>query len=292
MLKKNKNNSTAKSKKVIALKKKKSISRLNNKISKKKTVAKADSNVSMEEETKIKETKIKEKSFYINKHTQDCIVEYCKENTPQSRREFLFKNGIQKPFEKLIENVIYNYNFSGMDDYSDMKNELLSHMIIHLGKYNPELGSVFSYFNTAVRNQLLSKRKKERRFISIDEDDHYDSMNYESKANGSVNAIIQDNYMRDEQRNEFHNDFLETIKEKILDLSLNSKNIKERQFYLAILTIMDSYHDINISSSKHVHVMIRDLTNLSSKDISSLMRKLKVAYSTIRIDFLNEHSSR
>jgi hypothetical protein len=238
-----------------------------------------------------KEEMLSSTSMYINKDTENAVIEYLNPKTPYFKREKIFKNRIQRPFEKLIENVIYNHNFSNLGSYEELKCELMSIIVINLTKFDTKKGSLFSYFNTAVKNYLLNKQKKDRRFVSIDESEHFDKDTAGKTANGDINAFIQDEYNRELRNNEFYKDFITQLKHHIEQKSLESLVQKEKQFYAAILTILESYEDINIHNSKHTHVMIRNLTNLNTKDISTYLRKMKVVYVSFKETYLNEYSN-
>lgn len=257
--------------------------------------------MSKAKETKINENNneiakgeiISEKNHYINKGTEIAINEYNDLSTSQQRRGWLFQNKIQRPLEKLIENIIFKYDFVGLESYSEMKNDTLSHLMLNISKYDMSKGSAFSYFNTAVRNYLISKKKKYERLVPLDESqEHFETNGGLSKgnqnANGSVNFIIQQEYWRQEKAVEVNQSIINTIVEKLTKKANTTKNRKERQFYLAIVTIMETYQIVNISSSKHIHVMIRNLTDLNPKDISVMLRKLRLLYAGIREQCLND----
>ena len=112
--------------------------------------------------------------YYFDSQTQAAIVLF-QTSTSKKERELVYKNEIMPAFEKLVENLINIYKFSGMhDSYENLKNDCVTFLFETINKFDESRGTTaFSYFNVVAKNWLIIKTKqknnKQKKNISLDD---------------------------------------------------------------------------------------------------------------------------
>ena len=90
---------------------------------------------------------------------QDAIVRYndLDPDKDQAERNKIYSEEIHYAFDKLCENIINTFKFEYFDDvYIDVKQEVLSFLVMNMHKYDHTKGSkAFSYFSVVCKNYLI-----------------------------------------------------------------------------------------------------------------------------------------
>ena len=91
--------------------------------------------------------KKKNKKVYFDMDVQDAIVRY-NDTDDHILKNKIYQEEIHKAFDKLSENIINTFKFEYFDDvYIDVKQEVLSFLVMNIHKYDHTKGSkAFSYF--------------------------------------------------------------------------------------------------------------------------------------------------
>ncbi|SVE60488.1 uncharacterized protein METZ01_LOCUS513342, partial [marine metagenome] len=94
--------------------------------------------------------------MYFDQDVQDAIVKY-NESTNAAERNKIYSEEIHYAFDKLCENIINTFKFEYFDDvYIDVKQEVLSFLVMNMHKYDHTKGSkAFSYFSVVCKNYLI-----------------------------------------------------------------------------------------------------------------------------------------
>ena len=92
---------------------------------------------------------------YFTITTERAIVAYNKE-TDQYLRNKIYREYIDYPFNKLVENIYYTFKFSYFDiPYEDIKCEVVAFLNEKIHKYTEGKGKAFSYFSIIAKNYLI-----------------------------------------------------------------------------------------------------------------------------------------
>ena len=98
------------------------------------------------------------KNMYFTYMTDQAIIAYNKE-TSQSKRNKVFREHINYPFNKLVENIYHTFRFSYFDvPYEDIKAEVVAFLTEKIGKYQEGKGKAFSYFSIVAKNYLIIQK--------------------------------------------------------------------------------------------------------------------------------------
>ena len=169
----------------------------------------------------------------------------------------------------MVENLIHKYKFYHYDvSYEDTKHEVITFLIEKLNKFNPANGKAYSYFTIVGRNYLIAKNKG----------------NYNSKkTKEEVNAI-------DENRdviNEIHNKEKQVELKSFFDVyiehcdsNLNVIFSKKKDIQIAnsILEIFKRRENIENFNKKALYILIREMTDANTHDITKIVNVLKKKY--------------
>ena len=92
---------------------------------------------------------------YFTKDTEDAIILYNKTEN-KLNKDKIYKDHIQKSFEKLAEIVYNKWKFTYFDDDpQDVMAEVVAFMIEKIHMYQEGKGKAFSYFTIVARNYLI-----------------------------------------------------------------------------------------------------------------------------------------
>lgn len=206
--------------------------------------------------------------IYFSQDTENAILEYVKE-TDQLVRDRIYSSRIDRPFNKLVENLIHKYKFYHYDvSYEDTKHEVITFLIEKLGRFKPENGKAYSYFTIVGRNYLIAKNKG----------------NYNSKKTKEQVAAIDDcrdlinEVHNSEKQNELKTFFDFFIEYCDLNLNVLFSRKQDIQIANSILEIFRRRENIENFNKKALYILIREMTDAKTHDVTKIVNVLKKKY--------------
>ena len=219
--------------------------------------------------------KARQSRMYFNADTQAAVVEYQTEDDFNVRNK-TYVTKIAPAFEKLVENLINIHKFtSAHDTYETLKNDCVCFLFETLNKFDPTRGcAAFSYFNVCAKNWLIIRTKQKsqstKKFLSIDDPESLTLSDYhilEEKC--SVQA--QDEQLEDQFASQEILDRLHVIRENVsTENELSTLN--------GIITLFQNKNEIDIVSKAAMSLYMKDLTNLSHKQLITAIAVIKRLY--------------
>ena len=203
------------------------------------------------------------KKVYFGMEVQDAIVRYNQSNS-DSERNKIYQEEIHKAFDKLCENIINTFKFEYFDDvYIDVKQEVLSFLVMNMHKYDGSKGSkAFSYFSVVAKNYLIlhnnANYKKYKMHTSVD------ILNSKSVGNSREKYFI-----------DFTDEIIDYFEKNICKLFKNKKDI---DVAYAILELMKRRDEIENFNKKALYVLIREMTNIETSYITKVVNVFKREY--------------
>jgi len=202
---------------------------------------------------------------------QDFLVESC-----DDKRNVIFVERVSPAFHKLVESLIFVYKFvQNYEEIEDVKTECVSYLYESLRKFDPERGTkAFSYFNVVARNWLIVYSKKSKKskssLVSLD---RFQSLSRRDRSAIIHHSVVEspDDAMINQQLRIEVKEVLNSVKKRLTDP-------KEISCMQAIITIYDSVDEIDILHKRAVFFYIRDISGLSSKEISSSLSNIRRQY--------------
>ena len=208
--------------------------------------------------------KKKKRKVYFGQEVQDAIIEYNSSNS-DGERNIIYGTRIHAAFDKLAENIINTFKFTYFDyGFNDIKHEVVAFMVMNIHKYDHTKGSkAFSYFSVVAKNYLIlhnnNNYKKLKTHDGMDVLDRHRSKdsNYESDFVTLTNEII-----------EYFDSNMNTIFKKDRDLRIG----------YAIIDLMKQRDDIENFNKKALYILIREMTDVETAHITSVVNVLKKHY--------------
>lgn len=218
-------------------------------------------------------------AHYFTMETQEAIVLYQSLEDPKEK-EVLYVKQILPAFSTLVENLINVYGFKVQhDSKDDLRLECLEFLYTAVPKFRAETGSkAFSYFNVVSRNWLTVKSKqnskRNQQYISLDDIMNISSVDLEKIESHNTIPSYDEVVSQQEIRA-----FLEKT---ISELEGRTKTPNEEITVRAIRDIMSNLDDLELLSKRAVLLYIREITGLSSKNLSIALASLKKHYKEIK----------
>jgi len=225
--------------------------------------------------TKNKETKIKKKpgrkpkrKVYFGIEVQEAIIKYNSNPEDYTLRNKIYQEEIHKAFDKLAENIINTFKFTYFDDpFEDVKNEVVSFMVMNMHKYDHTKGSkAFSYFSVVAKNYLIL----------------HNNNNYKKYKTHSDISVLNRKIHGHEDNSEFINGFTEEIIE-YLEKNINSifKNKDDIKIAYSIIELLKRREEIENFNKKAIYILIREMTDVKTSQITRVTNKLKKQYKSM-----------
>jgi len=217
--------------------------------------------------------------IYFDETTQQSIVNYKNEPDLETKKVIYVKE-ILPSFDSLVENLINVYGFNvAYESKNDLKSECLEFLYTAVDKFNPDKGSkAFSYFNVVAKNWLTIKskqnNKKVQSYISIDNKEDISKEDLEMIENFSIIPSYDEILIAKENKDLFQN-ILSAVSQRV-------KTENEKKCITAIQSLITSADSIDLLSKRAILIYVREMTDLSSKQLSMVLSSLKRHYKEVR----------
>ena len=209
--------------------------------------------------------KKKKRKMYFGQVTEDAIIKYNKETDPIVRNE-IYNESIKAPFDKLAENIIHTFKFYYFDVPSEeVKNEVVSFLVMNMHKYKEGKGKAFSYFSIVAKNYLI-----------LHNNNNYKKM----KSQDQLDVLDFRRNVLSEVKTEEVKDYYEVFFEEMLDYwDNNITNIFRRQKDIlvadSVLELFRRRHTIENFNKKALYIMIREMTGSNTQHITRVINQMK-----------------
>jgi len=216
---------------------------------------------------------------YFTDKTQEQIVVYQQEADTEKKKKIYVKE-ILPAFDSLVENLINVYGFSVMyESKQDLKHECLQFLYTAVDKFNAEKGSkAFSYFNVVAKNWLTIKSKQNikrvQSYVSIDDRDNLSKEDIEQIETQQYHPGFEELYMMVNTH-----DYLVKL---VAAIEGKTKTDNEKMVVNAIKVLINNLEDVDLLSKRAILLYVRELTTLSSKQLSIVLSSLKRHYRDVK----------
>lgn len=231
----------------------------------------------MDDFSVMKKPNTKIEKYYFSPATQQAIVEY-QDMQDIDARSKIYTDEIRPAFEKLVENLIFIHGFIAPGETTyELKNDCVTFLFESLHKFNGKMGTkAFSYFNVVAKNWLIIRSKQRqtraKRNVSLDE--------LRERGGREIEAI---------ERGQITTQEIERVEEPIVLMQRILNEIKAKPMtqneimcVAAIQSIIERIDEIDIVNKRAVFLYIRELTDLTPKQLSSVMSTIRKYYKEIR----------
>jgi len=202
------------------------------------------------------------------------------------KKEAIFRDGIHKPLTRLVENIIFSFRlFRSGVDVKTLHNDCMSHVIEKFCNFDPDQNTKsFSFYGTVAKHYLQNKKKEVDKSTRVVLD--YEAHSDEAEENTAFE--IDDESDLDSSLALFNHitDIFEGEIDRA-DISKNDAKVAE-----AIVDIFRSHELMGVYSKSAVYKLIKEHTNLETKDITYSLHRFKILYKLKRQEFVEKHKDK
>jgi hypothetical protein len=190
----------------------------------------------------------------------------------------IYNDFLRHPLDKMISSIIRRYKLYRKDmDFIDIHTDTHSFLMTKIDKFSPSKEKkAYSYFGTICKNYLMGQILKDQKEMNR-------KVSYEDISGDLENRAEMVYYLDVEPDVEVN--IIPILKSYIKDvLEENDLNDNETKLGIALIEVLDNYETIfpasdNNKFNKNVILLsLREMTNLSTKEIRASMKKYKKIY--------------
>ena len=217
------------------------------------------------------------KENYFDVEEEMAVRMYLTATTFNEKNE-IYNQYLRGPLDKMISSIIRRYKLYRKDmDFKEIHTDTHSFLMTKIDKFKPaKEKKAYSYFGTICKNYLMGQ-------IIKDQKDMNRRVSYEDISSNLENRPDMVYYLEYEivDTQNVISEFLKELKSVIDSGDLNDNEIK---LGLALQDLFENYKEIflgneNNKFNKNVILLsLREMTNLSTKEIRSAIKKYKKLY--------------
>jgi len=206
--------------------------------------------------------------MYFTPITEKAIIAYNIEPS-KIKRDRLYNAHIHYSMWKLTQNIINRFRFPYMDGTTEDKQyEVMGFVLQKLNKFTAEKGKAFSYFSIVAKNYCIQTNNKAYARLKTKDD----VLSIDKNRN-IVNEV--GNTERLAAIKEFMDTFIDYYERKVETIFTKQY---ERRIAYAILELFKQRENIEKYNKKALYLLIREMTNERTQDISKVVNIIKKEY--------------
>lgn len=234
------------------------------------------SGISISNETKKRGRRSKQENYFDVK--EEMAVRMFLTETSFEGRNKIYNQYLRDPLDKMISSIIRRYKLYRKDmDFEEIHSDTHSFLMTKIDKFKPSKEKkAYSYFGTICKNYLMGQIIKDQKELNR-------KISYED-ISSSLEEDLKFSYTIETE--DFNPEgFIVSFKVDLKSfLEKNQLNENERKLGIALLDIFDNYEnmfsttDNNKFNKNVILLLLREMTNLSTKEIRNAMKKYKKLY--------------
>jgi hypothetical protein len=227
-------------------------------------------------ELKKKGRKPKQKK-YFDVPEEEAVIKFLFAETKEEKNK-IYNEFLRKPLDKMISSIIRRYKLYRKDmDFDEIHMDTHSFLMTKIDKFKPSKEKkAYSYFGTICKNYLMGQ-------IIKDQKDFNRKISYED-----ISSNLENDPFYSYNMESYDIDTEDLIKKFLTKLNyfLENENLSETEIKLghALYELFDNYENIFIGNNNNkfnknvILLSLREMTNLSTKEIRGSMKKYKIMY--------------
>jgi hypothetical protein len=221
------------------------------------------------------------KENYFDVREEDAVISFLLAKTSEEKNK-IYNEFLRGPLDKMISSIIRRYKLYRKDmDFIEIHTDTHSFLMTKVDKFKPSKNKkAYSYFGTICKNylmgQIIKDQKETNRKIS------YEDISSSLEERPDMIYTIDDYPL---ESTEIISEYLKELKEFI---DLEQLNENEKKLGYALFDLFDNYETIfsgaeNNKFNKNVILLsLREMTNLTTKEIRSSIKRYKKLYLVIQ----------
>jgi hypothetical protein len=221
------------------------------------------------------------KENYFDVREEEAVRKFLIAETSYEKNK-IYNQFLRLPLDKMISSIIRRYKLYRKDmDFEEIHTDTHSFLMTKVDKFKPDKNKkAYSYFGTICKDylmgQLIKDQKETNRKIS------YEDISSSLEERPDMSYRIDDDVIETDY---VINEYLAELKDYIESEQLNDN---EKKLGYALIDLFDNYESIfsgadNNKFNKNVILLsLREMTNLSTKEIRSSIKRFKKLYIVIQ----------
>lgn len=226
------------------------------------------------------------KENYFDVREEIAVKKFLVADTVEEKNK-IYNEFLRAPLDKMISSIIRRYKLYRKDmDFIEIHTDTHSFLMTKVDKFKPSKNKkAYSYFGTICKNylmgQIIKDQKETNRKVSYE--DISSSLEERPDLIYRIDEDVTDT-------NLILSKYLEELKSFVESESLNEN---EKKLGIALIDLFYNYETIftgeeNNKFNKNIILLsLREMTNLSTKEIRGSIKKFKKLYTSIQIKFKN-----
>jgi hypothetical protein len=206
----------------------------------------------------------------------------------QHEKNKIYNEFLKEPLDKMISSIIRRYKLYRKDmNYEEIHVDTHSFLMTKIDKFKPSKEKkAYSYFGTICKNYLMGQIMKDQK--EMNRKISYEDISSDLSNRPDFSYTIENDDINSET---IIKKFLERLKTNLEDLQ---ENEQEQKLGSAIYDLFENYSLIfpdsnNNKFNKNIILFeLREMTNLSTKEIRSSIKKYKKMYFDLVQELLKE----
>lgn len=225
----------------------------------------------------VKKKKVAKKNdlkYYFHSGTHEAIINF--QSTSDFKiKESIYVSEILPAFNKLVENLIFIHGNAAIIMSEDFKNDCITFLYETLKKFDPSRGTkAFSYFNVVAKNWIIVKSRQRQKQINR-------HISMEDRGIMSEIELVPFDMHKHDPLMTPEADYVETVNRinstlKIIKSRLTCEN--DKICMDSIIKLFDNVDSLESLNKRAIFVYVRDMTNLTPKQLSSSMSSIRKHY--------------
>jgi ribosome-binding protein aMBF1 (putative translation factor) len=219
----------------------------------------------------------KKKSNYFDVEQENAVRLFLTATTMTEKNE-IYNEYLRGPLDKMIESIIRRYKLYRKNmDFTEIHNDTHSFLVTKIDKFKPDKNKkAYSYFGTICKNylmgQIIKDQKEQNRKIS------YEDISTKLENRPDLIYYIEHEHVSPER---VIKEFVKKMNVYIDETDLNNNEIK---LGYALIELFENYEEIFIGTDNNkfnkniILLSLREMTNMSTKEIRTSMKKFKKLY--------------
>lgn len=226
---------------------------------------------------KKKGRKAKKPVNYFDIREEDAVKMFLTASTYTEKNQ-IYDEYLRLPLDKMIESIIRRYKLYRKDmDFREIHHDTHSFLITKVDKFRPSKNKkAYSYFGTICKNYLMGQ-------IIKDQKDQNRKISYEDITSKLENRPDMIYYIENEKIETI--DVIERFLIELTDfIETTDLNNNELKLGYALLELFENYDQIFIGTDNNkfnkniILLSLREMTNMSTKEIRISIKKFKNLY--------------
>ncbi len=214
---------------------------------------------------------------YFDIQEELAVVNFLTAETFEEKNK-IYNQFLRKPLDKMISSIIRRYKLYRKDmDFEEIHTDTHSFLMTKIDKFKPSKEKkAYSYFGTICKNYLMGQIIKDQK--EINRKISYEDISSDLENDENFAYYIDNDEIESEN---IIQTFLLELDNFVKNEPLSDNEVK---LGLALYDIFDNYESIFIGTDNNkfnkniILLSLREMTNLSTKEIRSSMKKFRVMY--------------